>query len=71
MVCIPKQQTAMAYLTVFRFCIIMGLFGDYSLLFALFHVINFVGVRFVSISLFASVIKRFVWRENPERELKL
>ena len=48
-----------------------GVFGDYSQLFHLFHVINFVGVRFVSISSFASVIKRFVWRENPERELQL
>ena len=48
-----------------------GFFGDYSQLFRLFRVINFVGVRFVSISSFASVIKRFVWRENPERELKL
>ena len=48
-----------------------GVFGDYSHLFRLFHVINFVGVRFVSISSFASVIKRFVWRENPERELQL
>ena len=47
-----------------------GVFGDYSQLFRLFHVINFVGVRFVSISSFASVIKRFVRRENPERELK-
>ena len=37
----------------------------------LFHAINFGGVRFVRISSFASVIKRFVWRENPERELKL
>ena len=70
-VCVTKQQTATAYLTVFRFCIIMGIFGDYSLLFALFHAINFVGVTFVSIPLFASVIKRFVWWENPERELKL
>ena len=33
-----------------------GVFGDYSLLFRLFH---------------ASVIKRFVRRENPERELQL
>ena len=46
-------------------------FGDYSQLFRLFHVINFVCVRFVSISSFASVIKRFVWRENPERVLQL
>ena len=48
-----------------------GIFGDYSQLFRLFHVINFVGVRFVSISSFASVIKRFVQRENPESELQL
>ena len=48
-----------------------GVFGDYSQLFRLFHVINFVFVRFVSISSFASVIKRFVWRENPERVLQL
>ena len=48
-----------------------GFFGDYSQLFRLFLVINFVGVRFVSISSFASVIKRFVWPENPERELQL
>jgi len=48
-----------------------GVFGDYSWLFRLFHVINFVGVRFMSISLFASVIKRFVWWENPERQIKL
>ena len=47
-----------------------GVFGDYSQLFRLFHVINFVGVRFVSISSFASVIKRSA-RENPERELQL
>ena len=33
-----------------------GVFGDYSQLFRLFH---------------ASVIKRFVRRENPERELQL
>ena len=33
-----------------------GVFGDYSQLFCLFH---------------ASVIKRFVRRENPERELQL
>ena len=33
-----------------------GVFGDYSQLFGLFH---------------ASVIKRFVRRENPERELQL
>ena len=66
---VPKQQTA--HLTVFRFCIMAGVFGDYSQLFRLFHVINFVGVRFVSISSFASVIKRFVWRENPEREFQL
>ena len=66
---LPKQQTA--HLTVFRFCIMAGVFGDYSQLFRLFHVINFVGVRFVSISSFASVIKRFVRRENPERELQL
>ena len=43
-----------------------GVFGDYSQLFRLFHVINFVGI-----SSFASVIKRFVRRENPERELQL
>ena len=48
-----------------------GVFGDYSQLFRLFHVINFVCVRFISISSFASVIKRFVRRENPERELQL
>ena len=47
-----------------------GVFGNYSQLFRLLHVTNFVGVRFVSISSFASVIKRFVWRENPERELQ-
>ena len=51
---VPKQQTA--HLTVFRFCIMAGVFGDYSQLFRLFH---------------ASVIKRFVRRENPERELQL
>ena len=49
----------------------VGVLRDYSQLFRLFHVINFVGVRFVSISLFASVIKRFERRENPERELQL
>ena len=48
-----------------------GVFGDYTRLSRLFHVINFVGVRFVSLSSFASVIKRLVWRENRERELKL
>ena len=48
-----------------------GVFGDYIRLSRLFHVIDFIGVRFVSLSSFASVIKRFVWRENPERELKL
>ena len=48
-----------------------GVFGDYSQFFRLFLVINFVGVRFVSILSFASVIKIFVWRENPERELQL
>ena len=48
-----------------------GVFGDYSQLFRLFHVINCVGVRFVSKSSFASVIKRFVRRKNPERELQL
>ena len=48
-----------------------GVFGDNSQLLRLFHVINFVGVRFVSISSFDSVIKRFVRRENPERELQL
>ena len=51
---VPKQQTA--HLTVFCFCIMAGVFGDYSQLFRLFH---------------ASVIKRFVRRENPERELQL
>ena len=66
---VPKQQTA--HLTEFRFCIMAGVFGDYSQFFRLFHVINFVGVRFVSILSFASVIKIFVWRENPERELQL
>ena len=65
---VPKQT---AHLTVFRFCIMAGVFGGYSQLFRLFHVINFVGVRFVSISSFAFVIKRFVRRENPERELQL
>ena len=58
-------------LTVFRFCIMAGVFGDNSQLLRLFHVINFVGVRFVSISSFASFIKRFVRRENPEREIQL
>ena len=48
-----------------------GVFGDYSQFFRLFHVINFVGVRFVSILSSASVIKIFVWRENSERELQL
>ena len=48
-----------------------GVFGDYTRLSRLFHVLNFVGVRFVSLSSFASVIKRFVWPENPEREFKL
>ena len=51
---VPKHQTA--HLTVFCFCIISCVFGDYSQLFRLFH---------------ASVIKRFVRRENPERELQL
>ena len=51
---VPKQQTA--HFTVFCFCIMAGVFGDYSQLFRLFH---------------ASVIKRFVRRENPERELQL
>ena len=48
-----------------------GVFGDYTQLFRPFHAINFVGVGFVSLSSFASVIKRFVWRENPERELNM
>ena len=48
-----------------------GVFGDYTRLSRLFHVINFVGARFVSLSSFASVIKIFLWRENPVRELKL
>ena len=49
----------------------VGVFGAYFLLFLLFHVINFVSVRFVTISSFPSIIKRFECRENPERELKL
>ena len=49
----------------------VGVLRDYSQLFCLFHLNNFVGVRFVSISSFASVIKRFERRENPERELQL
>ena len=48
-----------------------GVFGDYSQLVRLFYAINFDGVRFVGISSFASVFKRFVRRENPERELQL
>ena len=40
-------------------------------LFSIIPSIIFVGVRFVSISSFACVIKRFVRRENPERELQL
>ena len=48
-----------------------AVFGDYSQLFHLFHVINFVGVRLVGISSLASVIKRLVWRENSERERQL
>ena len=47
-----------------------GVFGDYSRLFRLLHVINFVGIRFLSISSFASVIKRYVWGENPGTEPK-
>ena len=51
----PSEQET-AHLTVFRFCIMAGVLEDYSQLFCLFH---------------ASVIKRFVRRENPERELQL
>lgn len=47
----------------------VGLFGDYSRLFRLFHVINIVGARVVSISTFASVIRKFVWGDNPENEV--
>ena len=65
---VPKQLTA--HLPVFGFCILAGVFGDYSQLFPLFHLINFVGVGSISISSFSSIIISFVWRENPEKELK-
>lgn len=43
-----------------------GVFGDYSRLFRLFHVADFVGTTFFSTSSFSSVVKRFVFGDNAE-----
>lgn len=59
---------------MFRKCtvshsVMAGVFGDYCRLFRLFHVINIVGASVVSISAFASIIRKFVWGDNPETEI--
>ena len=48
-----------------------GVFGNYSCLFRLFHVLDFMGAAFPNLTAFTAVIKRFVLGEKPGSDIQV
>ena len=48
-----------------------GVFGNYSCLFRLFHVLDFMGAAFPNLTAFTAVIKKFVVGEKPGSDIQV